>query len=393
MRDHNRINGNGEDVTGTSLECATSGSDLENKPIMSSDTAASSSLQGEIATLQHESPEGNPYSSQVTEINSLFGEMEKHLASGVRGCLYSAYRIGLIVQDTQDQAPSKKKTAAVNTLASHPDIRLSRAQLYRYLNISRNLHTLVGVPPEIILSARKKEFFKLVGALSLSDALALIVKEKERISDKTLGYYDGNGRSKKKQSTLPADDDAEAPDGWSASYSDDEWITPPEIVTGSIGLLGGIDLDPCGGLNSAFHLPSARTLTPADDALTPELKWEGKLFVHPPASQVAPFVRRAQQAFLSRESSEVLLLTPAEMDAPHMQWIQPYAKAFFYKRPQFALPSGDIVVPPWPFMLVFLTREAKRSFDFAEAFGHMAGIYLPHHLWRKRQSPSLQEQK
>lgn len=158
---------------------------------------------------------------------------------------------------------------------------------------------------------------------------------------------------------------------------DDDWQTPSEIIDAVVELLGAIDLDPCGIADRAFHLHGVKTLTPADDSLS-SAKWRGRCFVHPPLSNVGPFAERAAAAVTSGEAEEAMAFMPAEMDATHMGVLQPFAKGFLRMRPTFASAAGELAQPAWPYMLVFLTRDADRIDAFADACGHLADIYYPH---------------
>lgn len=162
------------------------------------------------------------------------------------------------------------------------------------------------------------------------------------------------------------------------SPGDDDWQTPLELIRAAMELFERIDLDPCGVAASARHLPAVRTLTSEDDSLTSSVLWEGRLFVHPPASNIAPFVDRTASAVASGEADEALLFIPAETDAAHMGVLQPFAKGFLRTRPTFSVSSKEFAQPSRPYMLVFLTRFDERIDAFADACGHLADIYRPY---------------
>ena len=319
---------------------------------------------------------------RVASINRLHKEIETHFGVATKNCLYTAYRIGLVVLDAQAKAPRKKKTEAVRKLASHEDLCVSQAQLYRYKRLAEVLPGLVGIDPQEFIGVIKNRsaFCALVGSLSLTEAWKLICGNSSEISDKSIGSLQGGVRKKKKRSESLGDAaDHERYDA-SARLEDDEWITPSEIVACATDLLGSIDLDPCGGIDPAFHIQASQTLTRDSDALRDGIAWKGRLFVHPPLSRVDGFSRRLHQAVSCREAHEGVLLLPAEMDAAFMPELQRYTKAFFHQRPQFALPFGEIVVPPWAYMVVFVTLDSSRDIEFAKAFGGVADIYFPYQL-------------
>lgn len=162
------------------------------------------------------------------------------------------------------------------------------------------------------------------------------------------------------------------------SRIDNDWLTPPQVVACASELFGSIDLDPCGVDDPRFHLPANITLTASDDSLSPGTGWRGRIFLHPPATNVAPFVERAARAVQCSEADEALLLLPADTDAEHMAVIQPFAKGFLHHRPTFVTPDATLVRPPFPYMFVYLALAANRIEKFGNACGPMADIYLPH---------------
>lgn len=312
-------------------------------------------------------------SRRVDAINRHCLEMEAELGLGARGCLYAAFQIGLVVQKHQDAAPWKGKTEAVEQLAGHPDIRLSKAQLYRYLKLVKNLPTVLGIAPEIFLTARKNQFLNLTNNLSVLQALELISPQKTFNHDDNSVLSDVEiQRGEKRPTSKKRERQSAHPD------RDDHWTTPPGILRCVLKLLGKIDNDPCGAIAPALHIAGVTTYTPADNSLLTEKAWDGRLFLHPPVSNIAPFLQRAVDAINDGRAVEAVALIPAEMDAEHMAILQPFAKGFFHKRPEFALPAGDPVVPSTPFMAVFITLDRERNIPFALAFGPMADIYFPH---------------
>lgn len=158
--------------------------------------------------------------------------------------------------------------------------------------------------------------------------------------------------------------------------SDDDWQTPADILSSAFELFGTIDLDPCG--TNEFRLPVARTFTKSQNGLAPESAWEGRMLIHPPTSNVEPFLQRACEAVEGDPANEALIFMRAEMDAPCMKYLQPYAKAFLHSRPTLVNPAGEAARPAWPYMLIFVSQVRKRNNLFAEAFGPLADIYRPH---------------
>jgi transcriptional regulator with XRE-family HTH domain len=80
-------------------------------------------------------------------------------------------------------------------------------------------------------------------------------------------------------------------------------LTPPDFVEQVVHVLGGIDLDPCGHPNS--FVPATRQFFEKDDGLSQE--WNAKtVFVNPPYSMAAPFMRKAHSEWLSGSAKCVI---------------------------------------------------------------------------------------
>lgn len=324
-----------------------------------------------------DAPASRATARRVNAINRLHEQIELQLTDAVRGCLYAAYQIGRIVEEVQAKAPYKMKTAAVEELALSPDLRLSRAQLYRYLRLAKKLPELVGAPTEKFLTVRKNEFLDLVGDLSLADAWSLVSGQSSAAAKKLLGPPETPANQPKFTQENIARNAAVSVRPASAEL-DDDWQTPQEIIDAAIELLGAIDLDPCGVADPARHLPGVRTLTPHDDSLSRLISWKGRAFVHPPASNTGPFVDRSAAAVANGEAEEAVLFIHGETDAAHMAVLQPFAKGFLRTRPTFSSPTGEFSQPRWPYVLVFLSRSDERIDAFADACGHLADIYRPY---------------
>jgi transcriptional regulator with XRE-family HTH domain len=82
-------------------------------------------------------------------------------------------------------------------------------------------------------------------------------------------------------------------------------LTPPDFVEQVVHVLGGIDLDPCGYPTS--FVPATRQFFEKDDGLSQE--WNAKtVFVNPPYSMAAPFMRKAHSEWISGSAKCVILL-------------------------------------------------------------------------------------
>jgi transcriptional regulator with XRE-family HTH domain len=85
----------------------------------------------------------------------------------------------------------------------------------------------------------------------------------------------------------------------------DTRLTPPDFVEQLVSVLGEIELDPCGYPNS--FVPATRQYFEEDDGLSRE--WKAKtVFVNPPYSMAAPFMRKAHAEWVSGAAKCVILL-------------------------------------------------------------------------------------
>jgi transcriptional regulator with XRE-family HTH domain len=85
----------------------------------------------------------------------------------------------------------------------------------------------------------------------------------------------------------------------------DTRLTPPDFVQQLVSVLGEIELDPCGHPTS--FVPATRQFFEEDDGLSQE--WNAKtVFVNPPYSMAAPFMRKAHAEWLSGSAKCVILL-------------------------------------------------------------------------------------
>lgn len=295
----------------------------------------------------------------VNAINRLHNDIAGHFAAGLRRGLYSAFSIGVIVKRVQDAAPQKAKTAAVATLSQHPEMRLSKAQLYRYLRLVRKLPQALGIEPEKFLTMRKNEFLDLVENLSLSEAWALIAPSPPTRMSESLAIDQTTDSGSRNSGGPTLGDHIRLHD-------------PPSAIL----------------LAVAEYFSARRILKPESqlrndlvasvDPLSIDATWTGNIFLNPPLDCILPLVERLIMAVTCGEAEEAVVFVPAVMDSTYAGPLQPYVKAFLRERPVFSTTTSKPFLPPTPYMLVLVSREPPSLSEFAESFGHLADIYYPH---------------
>jgi hypothetical protein len=83
----------------------------------------------------------------------------------------------------------------------------------------------------------------------------------------------------------------------------DTRLTPPDFVQQVVSVLGEIELDPCGHRKS--FVPATRQYFEEDDGLSQE--WKAKtVFVNPPYSMAAPFMRKAHAEWLTSATKRII---------------------------------------------------------------------------------------
>lgn len=102
------------------------------------------------------------------------------------------------------------------------------------------------------------------------------------------------------------------PDWWTS----DHWSTPPKLVTAMESEFGRFDLDPCCRPETA---KAEKFYTQVDDGLSNP--WNGKIWLNPPYSNPAPWLKKAIQETESGRASIVVALLPSCTDT---NWFHAY---------------------------------------------------------------------
>lgn len=131
------------------------------------------------------------------------------------------------------------------------------------------------------------------------------------------------------------------------ALTSDDWYTPRAIVEWAIECMGSIDTDPAWSAQSMVHPTIGYTAQ--DDGLAQP--WEGCVWLNPPYSDPAPWVRRASER---KQPTMVLIkLDPAtRMWGAHV-WPKARAIVFFGRRLEFSRPDRTSGCPPWPSCVLY----------------------------------------
>jgi transcriptional regulator with XRE-family HTH domain len=141
------------------------------------------------------------------------------------------------------------------------------------------------------------------------------------------------------------------------SGSRDERFTPPDLLEKITSVIGPISLDPCGHPSSIRI--ADRTFCAADDGLAQ--RWSGEsVYVNPPYSATAAFVRKAHQAWHAGDCRTVLMLLPVQT---HHRWfhdeIVGRAEVFLLSgKIAFERPGLPRAVAPFGNMIVIYGADA-----------------------------------
>jgi transcriptional regulator with XRE-family HTH domain len=114
-------------------------------------------------------------------------------------------------------------------------------------------------------------------------------------------------------------------------------LTPPEFVEQVVSVLGKIELDPCGHTNS--FVPATHQFYEEDNGLSQA--WNAQtVFVNPPYSMAAKFMRKAHAAWRSGAAKCVLLLITLRTYSKSFHDMAADADMIFLRdRYDFGLPS------------------------------------------------------
>lgn len=158
------------------------------------------------------------------------------------------------------------------------------------------------------------------------------------------------------------------------SSDNTEWETPRWLIRLCEQLIGGkFTLDACAKDRKAAKAP--KYISPAQDALKPDLLWHGRVWMNPPyGRRIQHWIKKAYEQSLA--GATVVCLLPARVDT---RWFHKYCikgdvklvkgRLFFEVdgKPILDPKTGRPMPAPFPSMLVFFTAgRKKRSIEAIE---------------------------
>jgi ParB family chromosome partitioning protein len=154
---------------------------------------------------------------------------------------------------------------------------------------------------------------------------------------------------------------------------DDEWHTPPEVITLVRAVLGRIDLDPASNAEAQRIVRAKRFYSKGDNGL--DHPWHGKVWLNPPYSVplLSQFVDKLLHEYRASRVQAAILLTHASTDTRWFHKAAAAAEAVCFKRGriEFHKRDGQRGAPPWGQALFYFGPDRSR---FIQAFARLGII-------------------
>lgn len=119
--------------------------------------------------------------------------------------------------------------------------------------------------------------------------------------------------------------------------SSDEYGTPPSFVRPIAEALGGFDLDPASGAETAPH--ASTRYTEEDDGLTSE--WFGTVWLNPPFSEKERWLRRARAEVADGNVETAVVLLPVDTSTSLFHDLVVDADLIWFKNGRLVFDGGD----------------------------------------------------
>ena len=240
-----------------------------------------------------------------------------------------------------------------------PSCNLSRRSAQRYMQLSDRRQELVdrirsaySVEPDRELTLEEAE--GVLATLRMKDAHSLLPpRKKDR----------NTAKSMESAKTPPANFDSE-PHEYDRSI-----LTPEDILEAATSFLGRIDLDPCAESSVKPSVPAANHYTQAEDGLSDNNPWRGRVFIHPPNDDsIERWLVRATGEFVTESIDEALLLLP-DSGAACLRTVDTYPRVYVRRLSKQSL--------PYPCLVVGLIRPVRLA-DFHAGFSKLGSLFVPY---------------
>ena len=151
--------------------------------------------------------------------------------------------------------------------------------------------------------------------------------------------------------------------------SSDEYGTPRSFVRPIGEALGGFDLDPASGAESAPH--ASTRYTEADDGLTSE--WFGTVWLNPPFSEKARWARKARAEVADGNVETAVVLLPVDTSTSLFHDLAPDADLLWFKNGRMVFDGGDRN-PSFGVLLVVFGRVTE---ELCEVLDRKGTVFRP----------------
>lgn len=161
-----------------------------------------------------------------------------------------------------------------------------------------------------------------------------------------------------------------------SSVSDD-WYTPEWLIDLARDTLGAIDLDPASSEKANLTVGARKYFTIDDEGLA--RSWAGRVFLNPPFSRMAEFMKKAAYEYEDGAVDALVLIgSTGCISAGYTKSVEPYAMWVPYGRPNFTHASGKSNSSPSRGTIVwYLGDDIDRFVMATKNRPHTGVVYTP----------------
>ena len=163
----------------------------------------------------------------------------------------------------------------------------------------------------------------------------------------------------------------------SNNSGENEWYTPPDIVSLARNVMGKIDLDPASSDIANETIGAEEYYTMEDDGL--EQEWHGNVWLNPPYAQpfISKFASKVSQEYEAGNITQACVLVNNATETEWFRRIAANAGAICFPggRIKFLDPGGDASGAPLQGQaIIYLGKDINK---FAEAFSLIGMVLCP----------------